>query len=171
LKEKKASPHVIILLAITLSLSSIASAQPADQQKAKKRRGSDDMTLGLAKSSDKEKGNFGLLKSVGWIIFPDWISGGISFGIVKNEILLMGNVCLNIPLKRVEPFVTAGYGIVIERFSLVNNYGGGIRFLLGHHIGIVTEYRKLNFKYKDNRRNTSYSVAVDYFGAGIFYYF
>jgi hypothetical protein len=171
LRGKRAALHIIILLTIALLFTSIASAQSADEQETKKRRGSDNMTLGLAKSSDKETGNFGLLKSVNWNIFSDWISGGINFGIIKNEILLMGNVSLNIPLKRIEPFVTAGYGIIIERFSLASNYGGGIRILLGKHIGVVTEYRKLQFKYKDKQRHTQTTILVDYFGAGIFYYF
>ncbi len=160
-----------MLLIITLLFTSIANGQSDVEQKTKKRRGSDNMTLGLAKSSDKETGNFGLLKSVGWNLLSGWVSGGINFGIIKNEILAMGNISFNIPLKRVEPFVTAGYGIVIERFSLVNNYGAGIRVLLGKHVGIVTEYRKLNFKYKDKQKNTTSTVTVDYIGAGIFYYF
>ena len=43
--------------------------------------------------------------------------------------------------------------------------------MLGKRIGIVAEYRKLHFKYKDKQKNTESSVIVDYFGAGIFYYF
>jgi hypothetical protein len=171
LREKKAAFHIIMLLGITLSLASMAWGQLNMEQKTEKRRGSDDMTLGLAKSSDKEKGNFGLLKSVAWNIRSDWISAGINFGIIKNEILLMGNICLNIPLNRLEPFVTAGYGFIIERFTLAGNYGGGVRFLLGKRIGVIAEYRKLHFKYKDKQKNTESSVDVDYFGAGIFYYF
>ena len=171
MREKKATFHITLFLTITLLLASIAWGQTEMEQKAKKRRGSDDMTIGLAKSSDKEKGNFGLLKSVAWNIGSDWVSAGVNFGIIKNEILLMGNVCLNIPLNRIEPFVTAGYGVIIERFSLASNYGGGVRFLLGKRIGVVAEYRKLHFKYKDKRKNTESSITVDYFGAGIFYYF
>jgi hypothetical protein len=83
----------------------------------------------------------------------------------------MGNVCLNIPLNRIEPFATAGYGFILERASPASNYGGGVRFLLGKRIGIVAEYRKLHFKYKDNQKQSIISVNVDYFGAGIFYYF
>lgn len=138
---------------------------------AQKKRGSINATLGIANSDDKESGNFGLLKSVGWNLLSGWVSGGINFGIVKNEILAMGNISLNIPLKGIEPFATAGYGIVIERFSSVNNYGAGMRVLVGKHIGIVAEYRKFHFKYKNKQRNTESSVNVDYFGAGLFYYF
>lgn len=83
----------------------------------------------------------------------------------------MGNISLNIPLKRIEPFATAGYGIIMERFSLVSNYGGGIRVSLGKSIGIVAEYRKIHFKYKDKQRHTESVVIVNYFGACIFYFF
>lgn len=138
---------------------------------AQKKRGSINATLGIAKSDDKETGNFGLLKSVGWNLLSGWVSGGINFGIVKNEILAMGNIGLNIPLNRIEPFATAGYGIIIERFSSVSNYGAGIRVLVGKRIGIVAEYRKIRFTYKDKQRQTQSSVNVDYFGAGLFYYF
>ncbi len=129
------------------------------------------MTLGIVNSNDNESGNFGLLKSVGWNLLSGWVSGGINFGIVKNEILAMGNISLNIPLKRIEPFATAGYGIIIERLSLVNNYGAGIRVLLSKSVGVVAEYRKFHFKYKDKQKHTESSIIVNYFGAGIFYYF
>ncbi len=135
------------------------------------RRGSINASLGIAKSNDNEKGNFGLLKSIDWNFLSRYTSGGLSFGIVKNEILAMGNISLKIPINRLEPFATAGFGAIIESFSLVNNYGAGIRILLGKKIGIVAEYRKFNFTYKDKQRRTENKIIVDYFGAGIFYFF
>lgn len=171
MRKQKATLHAIILLTAVLFFLSFASGRELNKQETQKKRGSINVTLGIANSNDNESGNFGLLKSVGWNLLSGWVSGGINFGIVKNEILAMGNISLNIPLKRIEPFATAGYGIVIERFSPVNNYGAGIRVLLGEHIGIVTEYRKFHFKYKDKQKNTKSSVIVDYFGAGIFYFF
>lgn len=168
---KKSASCLIILLTITLLFTSVVAGQSDVQQKTKKRRGSDNTTLGLAKSSDKETGNFGLLKNVSWYLPSDWISLGINFGIIKNEYLLMANASLNLPIKRIELFITAGYGIIIEAFSLANNYGGGIRVLVGKHVGVVTEYRKLHFIYKNKQKHTKTTVATDYFGVGIFYYF
>jgi hypothetical protein len=169
-KRKATSRSIILLIAVLFSLSS-AKAQVQGEVKAQKKRGSINLTMGYADSSDIEKGNFGLLKSVGWNLFSGWLSAGVNFGIIKNEIMAMGNITLNVPLKRIEPFVTAGYGIIVETFCTVNNYGGGIRVRLGQHVGIVTEYRKLHFKQKDKQRETEAKIIVDYFGAGIFYYF
>jgi len=61
--------------------------------------------------------------SLGWKLLSDWIAAGISFGIVKNEMLMAANLGLNIPLKRIEPFATAGYRIIIQNMAAVNNYG------------------------------------------------
>jgi hypothetical protein len=127
--------------------------------------------MGYAESSDIEKGNFGLLKSVGWNLLSGWVSAGVNFGIVKNEIMIMGNVCFIIPLNVVEPFVTAGYGFILETFSAVDNYGAGLRIRLGKSIGIVTEYRKFHFVEFNKRSDIKNETSVDYFGAGIFYYF
>jgi hypothetical protein len=171
LKKRKATSQSIILFIALLFFLSYANGQVQGEVKAQKKRGSINLTMGIAKSNDNEKGNFGLLKSVGWNLFSGWVSAGINFGIVKNEIMAMGNVTLNAPLKRIEPFATAGYGIIVETFQTVSNYGGGIRFRLGQHVGIVTEYRKLHFKQKDKQRDEESKIIVDYFGAGIFYYF
>jgi hypothetical protein len=133
--------------------------------------------MGFAKSNDSEKGNFGLLKSVGWNLFSGWISAGVNFGIVKNEIMAMGSISLNIPVKRIEPYVTAGYGFIVETFHAVDNYGAGLRIRLGKHVGIVTEYRKFHFEEFESNSNIRTNskiktkTKVDYFGAGIFYYF
>ena len=171
MRKKKATFHVIMLLTATLLIASIASAQSEAEQVTKKKRGTDNMTMGIAKSNDKETGNFGLLKSVSWKLRSDWISAGINFGIVKNEIMIMGSITLNIPLKRIEPFLTAGYGIIFETFSLVNNYGAGIRIWVGKSVGIITEYRKFHFKQQEKQKGLESKIVVDYFGAGIFYTF
>lgn len=168
MRRNRAVRHTIILLgALSFAMLATPNSMPAEQ----KRKGSINVALGIAKSNDNETGNFGLLKSIDWNLLSGWVSGGINFGIIKNEILAMGNVSLKIPLSRIEPFVTAGYGIIIERFSPASNYGGGIRFRLGKKIGIVAEYRKLHFKYKEKRDGTQSTVAVDFFGGGLFYFF
>ena len=161
-----------------LFISSIARGQfVAKEERTGEKRGSINLTLGFAESSDIEKGNFGLLKSVGWNLLSGWVSAGVNFGIVKNEIMLMGNVCFIIPLNRIEPFVTAGYGFILETFHAVDNYGAGLRIRLGKSIGIVAEYRKFHFvefekdsNIRDNSKIKT-KTLVDYFGAGIFYYF
>lgn len=171
MRKQIATLHAIILLTAVLFFLSFASGSELAEQKTGKKRGAINMTMGIAKSNDNESGNFGLLKSVGWNLLSGWASGSINFGIVKNEILAMGNISLNIPLKRIEPFATAGYGIIIERFCLVNNYGAGIRVPLGKSIGIVAEYRKIQYKFKNKQKKTKSLIKVDYFGAGIFYSF
>lgn len=161
----------LLLVFFLISGNSLLSAQTQEETQTQKRKGSINVALGTAKSNDKETGNFGLLKSIDWNVLSGWASGGINFGIIKNEILLLGNISLKIPFKRIEPFVTAGYGIILERFSPASNYGGGIRVQLGKKIGIVAEYRKLHFKYKESQRNSTTSVDVDFFGAGLLYFF
>jgi hypothetical protein len=143
----------------------------AKEERTGKKRGSINLTMGYAKSSDIEKGNFGLLKSVGWNFLSGWVSAGVNFGIIKNEIMIMGNASLIVPLDRIQPFITAGYGFILETFGTVNNYGAGLRIRLGKKIGIVTEYRKLHFKQKEGMRQAELKIIADYFGAGIFYYF
>jgi hypothetical protein len=178
LRKQKTTSHLIILLATIFLLSSLARGQfVAKKERTGEKRGSINLTIGYAESSDIEKGNFGLLKSVGWNLLSGWVSAGVNFGIVKNEIMLMGNVCFIIPLNRIEPFVTAGYGFILETFHSVDNYGAGLRVRLGKSIGVVTEYRKFNFvefesnsNIRDNS-NKKTKTSVDYFGAGIFYYF
>jgi len=151
--------------------NSFLSAQTQEETQTQKRKGSINVAIGTAKSNDNESGNFGLLKSLDRNFLSGWASGGINFGIIKNEILLMGNFSLKIPLKRIEPFATAGYGIIIERFSPASNYGAGIRIQLGKKIGIIAEYRKLHFKYKNKQKNSTTSVDVDFFGAGLLYFY
>jgi hypothetical protein len=177
-KKTKATLHLVILMTAVLFISSIAHGQfVAKKERTGEKRGSINLTLGYAESNDLEKGNFGLLKSVGWNLLSGWVSAGVNFGIIKNEIMLMGNVCFIIPLNRIEPFVTAGYGFILETFHAVDNYGAGLRIRLGKSIGIVTEYRKLNFEEFNKTFNTGgitskkTKTSVDYFGAGIFYYF
>jgi hypothetical protein len=171
LKKPKATIHIIALLIATMFFSSIARGQFVAAQEFKKKRGAINLSLGYAESTDFEKGNFGLLKSVGWNLLSGWLSAGVNFGIIKNEIMLMGNVSLIVPLDRIEPFATAVYGFILETFSAVSNYGGGLRVRLGKKIGIIAEYRKLDFTQKRFRGGEKTKVKVDYFGAGIFYYF
>ena len=168
--KKKIITHSIAISGLILFFLFISSNSLLNAQ-TQKRKGSINVSLGTAKSNDKETGNFGLLKSLDRNVLSGWASGGINFGIIKNEILLMGNISLKIPLKRIEPFVTAGYGIIIERFSPATNYGGGIRIQLGKKIGIIAEYRKLHFSYKEQRNNITNSVEVDYIGAGLMYFY
>ena len=168
MKKQKAVRHSIILLGFLPFIMLVTSYSMSAEQT---RRGSINLSLGKANSNDEETGNFGLLKSIDWNLRPGWASGGINFGIVKNEILVMGNINLKIPLKRIEPFVTAGFGIIIESLNLASNYGGGIRIRVGNKIGIVSEYRKMHFKYRPKQRQTKSLIAVDYFGAGLFYFF
>lgn len=169
--RQKGTFKVITTVVAVLFFLSLASGQTQDEQQAKKRRGEINLSMGYAKSDDNEKGNFGLLKSVGWNLLSGWMSAGINFGIIKNEIMVMGNISFNIPLDRIELFATAGYGGIIESFALVSNYGGGIRIRVGKKIGIISEYRKLHFKYKNRQRETESTIMVDYIGAGIFYHF
>ncbi len=103
---------------------------------------------------------------------PRIVAVGLSFDYVTDDLPLSLNVSLNLPLKKVVPFVSAGVGASISGSSL-RNVGGGIKWRTGEHFGLVAEYRYYRIKKNTSGLPGEVSTHVlrtsNYFGAGIAY--
>jgi hypothetical protein len=116
----------------------------------------------------------GIVKSFWFYPFlPRIVAVGLSFDYVIDDLPLSANISLNLPLKVVVPFVSAGTGFSFSG-SKLQNYGGGIKLRLGRRIGLIGEYRHYRSDKKSLGAGGSESVAhvireSNYFGAGIAY--
>ena len=106
-------------------------------------------------------------------VLPRIVALGASFDYVTDDLPLSLNIALNLPLKTVVPFVSAGVGASISGSSL-RNAGGGLKIRTGTHFGLVAEYRFYRIRKKTLTTApgevASYVVRrSNYFGAGIAY--
>jgi hypothetical protein len=168
LRKKKTVTIIILLFGL---ISFFLFSPCGDLQAAQKKRGAINVTLGGASSKDNLSGDFSMVKGVGWNFLSGWMSAGINLGMIKKEFMATGNLNFHIPLGPIEPYATAGYGIILQTFFPIGNYGGGIRISIKKSFGIVGEYRKIRYKNRDRYMGTKSTVDLDYYGAGLFYYF
>jgi hypothetical protein len=116
----------------------------------------------------------GIVKAFWFYPFlPRVLAVGLSFDYVIEDLPLSANISLNLPLKVVVPFVSAGTGFSFSG-SKLQNYGGGVKLRLGKQFGLIGEYRH----YKSNKKSrvtvpseprTNVIRESNYFGAGIAY--
>ena len=168
MKKQQAVAHAIVLFGL---LSLILLITSSHILAAQKNRGAINVTLGVASGKNAQEGDLSLVKNVSWNLFSGWISAGFNLGIIKKEYMLGGSLSFNIPIKPIQPFTTAGYGVIFQNLNPITTYGVGVRISLGKSIGIVAEYRKFRFKNVDRHIHTNPILLLDYYGAGIFYYF
>jgi opacity protein-like surface antigen len=97
-------------------------------------------------------GIFGVEGDVGYA--PDFFGDSASFG-TNNVLTAMGNLVIAIPAGPVRPFVAGGVGLIrtrldqtlnpgagnIDEDQFGYNFGGGVMFLLPHHLGFRGDIR------------------------------
>jgi len=157
-----------IVLSVVLSLAVMAICGNLFAQE--KNKGDVSVTVGTNTTKENLPTTIGLIKSIGWRPFSKWISVGACVGLIQFEMPIMANLTLNIPLKWLEPFATAGWGVVIQNLSPAKNYGGGVKIRFTKTVALIVEYRKMILS-KTNRLHARHSLELDYIGAGITYYF
>ena len=102
---------------------------------------------------------------------PRILSIGLSFDYVVDDLPLSANIALNLPIKFIVPFVSAGAGASISN-STLQNYGGGLKFRTGKRFGLVAEYRHYRIKKRAQQSGSGRPDVVtmsNYFGVGIAY--
>lgn len=123
---------------------------------------------------DNMNRHIALVKSFWFYPFlPRIVALGLSFDYVTDDLPLSLNLGLNLPFKKVVPFVSAGAGFSFSGNTLTN-YGGGVKLRTGQHFGLVAEYRFYRIRKKTlvimPGEVSSYVVRrSNYFGAGIAY--
>jgi hypothetical protein len=124
--------------------------------------------------TDDVNQSIGIVKSFWFYPFlPRIVAVGLSFDYVIVDLPLSANVAVNLPLRFVVPFVSAGTGFSFSG-SKLRNYGGGIKLRLGKRIGLIGEYRHYRSDKKSFPMGIEESGArvvreSNYFGAGIAY--
>lgn len=104
---------------------------------------------------------------------PRILSLGLSFDYVTDDLPLSLNAALNLPMKFLVPFMSAGAGASVSG-STLQNYGGGLKFRTGKRFGLIAEYRHYSIRKKTanfgmSDENFYVKRTSDYFGLGIAY--
>lgn len=90
----------------------------------------------------------GVVAAFWWYPVPNIISFGCSVDYICSSVPLSVNAGLNLPLKKIVPFISAGVGSSLTRGS-ISHYGGGLRFRLWEKIGIILEYQNYRYNVPD----------------------
>lgn len=165
-KLKKIFHSIVLFVVFSLSVSTTSGNLFAQE----KNKGDVSVTFGTNSNSENLPTTVGIIKTIAWRPFSKWISVGASIAIIQFEVPIIANLTLNIPLKWIEPFATAGWGVVIQNLSSVKNYGGGVKIKFTKKVALVVEYRKITIT-QTNRLHSKHLLELDYVGAGITYYF
>ena len=118
--------------------------------------------------------HIGIVKSFWFYPFlPRILSVGFSFDYVTDDLPLSVNIALNLPMKFIVPFISAGTGASISN-STLQNYGGGLKFRTGKRFGLIAEYRHYSIKKRTQDWGPGSEVSYlirksNYFGLGIAY--
>jgi len=119
--------------------------------------------------------HLGIIKSISYYPLPSrLLSVGVSVDYIIEDLAFSLNGALNLPLKRVIPFVSAGAGIALSGTTLLS-YGTGIKLRLGGTLGLIAEFR--HFRTRKDYGESSATKLVsglvvrhsDFIGLGITY--
>lgn len=161
---------ILHLVALFVVLSFSIPSTVGDLLAQEKNKGDISVTLGTASNDKNLPSSLGMIKTLSWRPFRKWISVGANIGILQNEVPIIAHLTLSIPLKWIEPYVTAGWGFIVQNLSSANNYGGGVKIRITKAAALLLEYRKMTIS-KTSGLYSRYSMELDYIGAGITYYF
>ena len=167
MKDRKGVVYFVLAAFFLFFALPAAAGHPISQ---KKKKGDISVTFGPVSNTENLPGSIGIIKTIAWRPLTQWISIGGCVGIVQNEVPIMANLPLNIPLKWVEPFATAGLGIDFQNLSSAKNYGGGIKIRVTQRAAAIVEYRNVKIN-NTSRLHSKHSLNLEYIGAGITYYF
>ena len=160
--------HFLVVFLIAFFLVHITASGNLFAQE--KNNGDISVTFGSTSNRENLPSSLGMIKSISWRPFWKWISVGGNIGIIQNEVPIMAHLALNIPLKWIELFATAGLGFIVQNLSSAKNYGVGVKIRFTKTTALLVEYRKITIS-KTSGLYSRYSLELDYIGAGITYYF
>jgi hypothetical protein len=116
--------------------------------------------------------NPSIIYGFGYYLVPRFIEVDANMAVLAGEtddrgreLPLSANLSLNLPLKKIVPFVTGGAGLS-PRGTFVKNLGAGIKAKLGRRMGLLVEYKYFTFT-----SNVSYlaakKITYNYIGVGL----